>query len=209
MDDQARLERLRKSQRHTHRRVEKSLLRLDAVSRKREAAPSGGDLQPAAAALLQIFAHLGVEGGGERLASSSGDSQGIPDLARQAGGRARLVILEEGWQRKDLGPMIGVLGGTEAPDEGRVVALIHDGRRYRYTDHASGEQGTVDNDLADRIRSSAYSIYPPLPEQPERLWPLLRFMWPEVRRDLGPILVAGALIALLGALIPLATARGE
>jgi len=205
MDDQARLERLQDSQRHTRQRVDKSLLRLDAVSRRRRAVPSAGDLEPTAAALQQLFAHLGVKGSAERLAAA-GERLGIPDLARQAGGRARLVILEEGWQRQDLGPMIGTLVDGDTPEEGRVVALIHDGRRYRYTDHAGGEQGVVDNALAERIRSSAYTIYAPLPEQPDRLGRLLRFLWPEVRRDLSPILAAGALIALLGAFIPLATA---
>ena len=208
MDDLARLERLRDGQQRTRQRVGKGLARLDAVSRRRQTVSSSADLNPAAAAVHQVFSHFGGDAGTEGLAAVQGEPVSIPDLARMAGGRARQILLEGRWQRRDLGPIIAQLRYPEGtdPGEGSVVALIHDGCRYRYTDHATGRQGVVDDSLAARIHSTAYSLYPPLPARAERLWSLLRFLWPEVRRDLGSILVAGVVIALLGALIPLATA---
>jgi ATP-binding cassette subfamily C protein len=207
-DETARLERLRDSQRQTSQRVQKSLSRLKAVSRKRSSVRTVHDLDSAAAAVQYAFSHLGMDIEAERLAGASGDDLSIPDLARQAGGRARQVILTEGWQRREIGPLVGLLSGAhaDATRDNRVVSLIRKGRYYRYIDHASGEQGMVTDALAARIHANAYSLYPALPEQADRLWPLLCFLWPAVRLDLGSIIVAGGLIALLGAAFPLATA---
>ena len=214
-DDRARLDHLNASQRHTRQQVDKGLLRLDAVGRKQQPLHGTGELEPAAAAVQHAFAQLGLKVDTERLAVTDGERLSIPDLASQAGGRARRVMLNDGWQRGDLGPLVGVLAADACaepgadpgtPDQQRVVSLVWNGHHYHYSDHASGEQGRVTDTLAARLGSSAYSLYAPLPERAQRLPSLLRFLWPEVRRDLGPLIVAGGLIALLGALFPLATA---
>ncbi len=202
-DERVRIEQLKRSEQQTRQRVETSLLRLDTVSRNQHSAHASGHLHPAAAAIQHVFANMGFRVSVEQLAAASHDACSITDLSRQAGGRARQIVLDSGWQRCDLGPLVGVLAGAED----RVVSLIHSGRRYRYTDHASGEQGVVTDALAARFHNTAYTLYAPLPNQASCLWELGRFLWPDTRGDLAAIMTASGTIALLGALFPLATAQ--
>ncbi|MEA1051736.1 NHLP bacteriocin export ABC transporter permease/ATPase subunit [Lamprobacter modestohalophilus] len=206
MDKQDHLARLRESQRHTRLRVRKSLMRLDAVGRERQTVSFSAGLEPASAAVCQVFSHFEDGFSAERLTAVRGESA-IPDLARIAGGRARQILLEERWYKRDLGPIIARFSDSDSsePENGRIVALIHDGRCYRYTDHETGKQGVVNGSVAARIQSIAFSLYPPLPERPEQLRSILRFLWPDVRRDVGFIILAGGIVALMGALTPLAT----
>ncbi len=208
MEDSARLERLQESQRRTRQRVNKSLSRLDAVSRETRPVDAGDTLEPMAAAVRYTLTRMGLAVNPEQWVIESGENLSVPDLTRQAGGRARSILLHEGWHKQDLGPLVGLLAAddAESAQQARFVSLEPEGSGYQYIDHDSGERGMVSDEIAARLQGNAFCLYLPLPEQADRLKSLLKFLWPELRRDLAPILTAGILIALLGAIFPLATA---
>jgi NHLM bacteriocin system ABC transporter ATP-binding protein len=123
-------------------------------------------------------------------------------IALNSGMRTRSVRLEEGWWRRDLGPMIGRRKAGNEP-----VALLPD--RAGYVAAFTGPDGStvvpVTRELSTQLENQADVLYAPLPEKVRGVGGLLRFGQRGNYRDLRRLLLAGALVAGLGLLSPVMT----
>jgi NHLM bacteriocin system ABC transporter ATP-binding protein len=114
--------------------------------------------------------------------------------------RYRQVVLHDGWQREDCGPLLGFCGAERRP-----VALVPSARGgYEVIDPAAGARGPATAVLAE-LDAQAYMFYRPLPAHAERWGALLRFALHGRGRDLRAIFLTGAAATLLGMLVPVAT----
>ncbi|MEM7422527.1 MAG: ATP-binding cassette domain-containing protein, partial [Pseudomonadota bacterium] len=164
-------------------------LRQDPRSVDLDGSPIGRALMDAATALkIDIRTMPTLPAAAETMA--------VPALARIGGLRARKIALEAGWQRRDQGPIIAYTAG-----DGKPIALLWDGTRYR----ADGE-GIGARDV-ERFQHTAFVIHAGLPQEVTGLWSLA---WHIIRvgnqRDAVRASLAAAGIALVGILIPIATA---
>jgi NHLM bacteriocin system ABC transporter ATP-binding protein len=152
-----------------------------------------------AAALHSIGAALGVEVEARALAHASADAQ-VPVLCRRVGLRAREILLEAGWHKRDHGPLL-VRRTDTSEDAPGLDALIRVGRRYRRSD------GTrLDARGAETYEHVAYSVSAPLPADVTGFWGLARFVLLNGSRRDGLVAAFAALImAGIGVLTPLAT----
>ncbi|MEM7021341.1 MAG: ATP-binding cassette domain-containing protein [Pseudomonadota bacterium] len=120
----------------------------------------------------------------------------IPALARIAGYRARKITLEEGWHRRDHGPLLIRRDAENAPLE----ALIWDGRGYTSTNGRVTEAQTFE------YQHSAYTVSAALPYTVTGLWSLAFYvMRAGNRQDATYTALAAAGVALIGILTPLGT----
>ncbi len=209
-EEAARIEQLNSSGQHTSLRVEKSLSRLDDVSKKRRLINKSHTISPTLAAIQHVFTVIGMKVDLEKLISQTSETASIPDIASQAGGRARQIVLDNRWYRSDHGPLVAFRTiknkGKDLQTEEQTVSLVRKEGRYWFTHHGSDETGEVTKKVADSFTQIAYMLYPALPVNASKLKELGLFLLPEVRRDTPAILFAGASIALLGAIFPFVTA---
>jgi NHLM bacteriocin system ABC transporter ATP-binding protein len=126
----------------------------------------------------------------------------VQRIVLNSGMRTRSVRLEEGWWRQDLGPMIGRRKAGNEP-----VALLPDRRGYvaAFTGQDGSNVVPVTRELSAQLDNKADVLYAPLPERVRGVGALLRFGQRGNRRDLGRLLLAGALVAGLGLLVPIMT----
>lgn len=215
-DESERIARIQRSRLESQERVGRGLGRLDAITQGAAGLAGDGALDPASAAVRRVLASAGHQVPPARLIGGETRHASIPDLARMAGGRARELLLDADWHRADIGPLVALRriaqadtetqDGSETVTEEHPISLIRRGRRYQFRDHVTGERGPVTPALARTIQPRAYALYPPLPERADRLSGLMSALRPGSGRDLLALSAAGALLALLGALFPLATA---
>ena len=124
------------------------------------------------------------------------DTMPIPALARIAGYRARKITLEEGWHRRDHGPLLIRRDAENAPLE----ALIWDGRGYTST------EGRVTEAQTFEYQHSAHTVSAALPYTVTGLWSLAFYvMRAGNRQDATYTALAAAGVALIGILTPLGT----
>lgn len=143
-------------------------------------------------ALSTIAKALGVSVASGALARVGADAQ-VPSLCRRAGLRAREVLLEAGWQKRNQGPLL-------ARGSAGLDALIWDGRGYR------GPNGArLNADTAEVYEHVAFTVSAPLPEDVVGFWSLARYVLRSSSRRDGMVAAFAALImAGLGVLMPLA-----
>jgi NHLM bacteriocin system ABC transporter ATP-binding protein len=122
-------------------------------------------------------------------------------IALNSGMRTRTVRLEDGWWRRDLGPMVG----RRTVDK-RPVALLPEAGGYvaaLATDR--DEVAPVTRESARLLENKADVLYAPLPGNVRSARALLRFGQRGNRRDLRQLAVTGLLVAALGLLSPVMT----
>ncbi len=140
---------------------------------------------------------------------STASKDPLGDLARVSGFHARPVTLSPDWWRRPGGePLLGHL-----VDQGNIpIALLPapaglrwGGAAYRLFDE-KGRSRPVDQALARRVSSSAWTIYRTFPDEPQRKRDLVRFSLrlPGLKRELWMMFLMGILAALLGLAIPIA-----
>ncbi len=136
----------------------------------------------------------------DSAAEASGLS-GVAGIARAGRLRMRQTALRGVWWRQDLGPLVGF-----RREDGAPVALLPAGRRrYRAVD-AEGRETTIANARsAAAIAPMAATLYAPFPDRKLTLFDLLRFGLGRSKADIAVILLMGALAALLGMAVPIAT----
>ncbi|MEU6220010.1 NHLP bacteriocin export ABC transporter permease/ATPase subunit [Streptomyces sp. NPDC047022] len=120
-------------------------------------------------------------------------------IALASGVRTRTVRLEDRWWRKDLGPMVGYRKGGDA------VALLPVGRSYLVAE--AGSVTPLDPKVAAELENRATVLYRPLPASVRSVAALLRFGLRNNRRDLLMFSGMGALVALIGLLVPVMTGK--
>lgn len=116
--------------------------------------------------------------------------------------KSRKVILEKGWYRNAIGPMLGTLkegGGAVALIPGRV-------RGYKLVDIATGKKISLNRRTEKLIDSEAVCFYEPLPAKSLKVTDLLKFMVRQLRiSDIVLYLVLMGFSTVLGLLTPLFT----
>jgi ATP-binding cassette subfamily C protein len=86
----------------------------------------------------------------------------LPGIARASRVRIRHVLLREGWQKTDAGPLLGYLGEEKAP-----VALVRDPRgRYEVFDPRERARRPLDAATLARLGPQAVVFYKPFPQRP-------------------------------------------
>ena len=114
----------------------------------------------------------------------------------------RRVLLEEGWERDAVGPMLGTM-----KEDGRVVALIP-GKftGYTYLDIRTGERVRVSKKNEKLFDEEAVCFYKPLPLKSLSMFDLVRFAVGQLSvADIVLYIAMMAISALLGMLSPVFT----
>ncbi|MFI5861071.1 NHLP bacteriocin export ABC transporter permease/ATPase subunit [Streptomyces sp. NPDC051546] len=123
-------------------------------------------------------------------------------IALASGFRTRGIRLEDRWWTRDVGPVLGY------HVTGRPVALLPLGQGYVLVDQ--GRVTLLNAETAGRLRPAAVVLYRPLPAAVRDVPSLLRFgLSPSLGhgRDLARLALTGALVALIGLIIPVMTGK--
>lgn len=198
----AKLRRLAASDAMTAAAVRSGLDRLDSVVRNETDALADA-AGPGARALIAVLQAYGAAARPspdlrERLAGA----HDLDAAAQALGVRLRRIVLGQDWLAHDQGHMVGSL----AEDPTAKVALIRRGRSYVAVDPKTGREARITAATAEKIADVAYVPYPPLPEKVRSLYGLGRFLLPTIRGEIGTIVAIGAVLGVVGALTPMATA---
>jgi NHLM bacteriocin system ABC transporter ATP-binding protein len=122
-------------------------------------------------------------------------------IARASRCRTRRVQLVGNWWKKEHGSLLAY---TEA---GEPVALLQErGDRYVLFDPIRLSRTPVDQALAQTLSEEAYMFYRPLPETIKHTFEVVLFAIRGRVKDTILIVVIGALVSLIGMLVPQATA---
>jgi NHLM bacteriocin system ABC transporter ATP-binding protein len=177
---------------------------------------------PTAFEMLCEDAGLGVRlgpPGGDATAQAE-PAEAIEQLAQQAGLCTRQVLLDAGWWDQAAVPMLArVADRRQRPrDEataddtwGRGWVVLLPGPTGGYRMRAAAEAGKrsvewpVDPALAGRLAPFAYAFHRRFAARPLAAADMLRFALREGGPDLGLLMLAGLVAALVGLLTPLAT----
>ncbi len=155
-----------------------------------------GDLEQADAAARACLAHLGQEPGDVPDGVKDLDER-LEWLCRPTGTMRRIVRLDEGWQTRAFGTMLGRL------DSGESVALLPRGiRGYKLLDPGSGCRVTVTRAVAKHIEPEAVLFYRPLPPRPLEIRDLATFIARVFDRGDYVVVFLAALVATLVGLAP-------
>jgi len=161
-------------------------------------APSGIMLYDAAARicnwmLIPIAPYTDIIGTGNKKIR-------LDDIARISGFVTRSVILEPGWQKKDLGPLLVFYGDNKNP----YALLPKEGTKGYYCWRPdTREQLELDDEVASQTDLRAYMFYKSFPSKPIDLIELLRFSISFMKAsDVFWIFMLILLETLIGILIP-------
>jgi ATP-binding cassette subfamily C protein len=122
--------------------------------------------------------------------------------------RYRRVMLRDEWWNTDNGPLLGFLqAGAEGGAQKPVALLPEKGDHYVLFDPATGNRQRVTPELAAGLSAFAMSFYRVFPPHSLALLDLARFGAFGMNLDLFRLLLAGALIGLLGMATPLVSGR--
>lgn len=141
------------------------------------------------AALAEIAESFGLE---PRADAGSEDWSAVPVRARVAGLRAGKVILDDGWWRDDAGPLL-----LRRLSDGAPHAVIWSMAAYRVAG---------DPVQANDYDNAAWRLYGPLDDDVSSFWGMARNVAGGLKLEIGSIAAAGLGTALLGMLVPLASA---
>ena len=122
----------------------------------------------------------------------------VEAIARSSQFRIRMVVLEDGWWRREYGP---ALAYTIA---GHPVALLVVGNGYVLFDGVTQTRTKVNETVAATLAPEAYQFYRPLPSVINNVLPLLQFGL-GYEKDIASIMVVGIIGTLLGMVVPQAT----
>lgn len=119
----------------------------------------------------------------------------MEEIARASGLHIRPVTLMEGWWRRPLGPLVG------ARLDGLPVALLPNRRGYELLAGEGAKPVPVTAPVAAGLSPSAWTMVEPLPDRPQTVGSLMRFVRTPPAFWLLTLAVA-ALGALLGLAMP-------
>lgn len=123
----------------------------------------------------------------------------LQEIAQTSGFRIREVALEEGWWRREVGPLIGLDAEEDSP-----VALVWHRGHYDRVDPTRGSQSPLDGAWAARLAPTAYMPYASLGPSIASGRRLMRLGLFPARSDLVRLLITSIVLGLLSLLIPIA-----
>jgi NHLM bacteriocin system ABC transporter ATP-binding protein len=198
------LARIERSGEETRLRLARSLRQLEDVDEGRHSAGVSVAWGAAAKAVYRLIGTSLDADAGRAAPLAGGDLDDVPAACRVFGGLCRRIVLSPAWWREDLGLLAGRL--EDGDGRGNVVALRPKARGgYIAVDPETGTEVAVTLDLAKRISPNAFVIVPALPHEAGDFFGLARFLWPSLKPDLPRVLLLGALMSLIGLLVPIAT----
>jgi len=198
--DAERVRRIRAAETRAAASVRAGTDRLDSVVRNDSDWLTGDTPAPVSALLAVLNAHGVVQKVSPELRERLQGAVTLEAAAQALGARLRRVILEDEWIAYDQGHLIGFREGEPR----RVVALIRRRRGYAVVDPAGGGEVMLDSETADEISNAAFAVYPPMPERVDTLIDLGRFLLPVLRGELATVVAVGAVLGLIGVVIPIA-----
>ncbi|NJM71571.1 MAG: NHLP bacteriocin export ABC transporter permease/ATPase subunit [Scytonema sp. RU_4_4] len=125
----------------------------------------------------------------------------VEALARSSQIRTRRVVLEDGWWRKEYGPLLAY-----NQKEQRPVALLPAFRHYILFDPVTQTRTRVDKRVAATLVKEAYQFYRPLPKVIDNALALFHFGIKGYEKDIALVVGTGIIGTLLGMIVPQATA---
>ncbi|MEW6356079.1 MAG: NHLP bacteriocin export ABC transporter permease/ATPase subunit [Planctomycetota bacterium] len=125
----------------------------------------------------------------------------MENLAKASRFRTRKVLLEDGWWRRDAGPMLGYIEEGKRP----VAMLPASPGRYVLHDPSEKSQRRVNARVAATLDPFAYVFYRTFPDQTLTGREMVRFGLFKCGRDIGRIVVMGIAVGLLGLVTPIVT----
>ncbi len=133
------------------------------------------------------------------------DFQGnLDNLSQNYGFRYRQVDFSNSNHQNDHGPLIVFNSKTGEP-----AALLKNSKgKYsltRFSASGRSSQQKLTPALLDSLQQGCYSLYRPLPDKALNWLDLLKFGSLDVKSDIGLLLIASAMVSILGLLIPVAT----
>jgi NHLM bacteriocin system ABC transporter ATP-binding protein len=192
----ATLARRKEEEREETERVFEAL--ADVVEQRGEALAAPGESALAAACRI-AGRPLGIGVVEPALARATSFVARLREVAQASGFRFREVRLDEGWWRRDVGPLVALAGEDERP-----VALVRRRGRYELVDPARGARSVVDGDSAATLSPTAYMPYACLGEGKADGRRLIRLALVPARADLLRLLAASIVLGLLSIATPIA-----
>ena len=122
-------------------------------------------------------------------------------IARSSRIRTRRIILRGAWWQFDSGAILAYTAQDERP----VALLPVAGNHYEIFDPEQKQRIPVNAKTAQMISPVAYVFYRPFPQKMLKSLQILKFVTKGILRDAATILILGAIIAILGMVIPQAT----
>lgn len=180
---------------------DRALNNLTAIFRRKEAEffQEGTALLIAAGAVGKA---MGIE---IRPPARSEDPTRVKDpleaIARSSRIRTRRIILRGAWWQFDSGAILAYTAQDERP----VALLPVAGNHYEIFDPEQKQRLPVNAKTAQMISPVAYVFYRPFPQKMLKSLQILKFVTKGILRDAATILILGAIIAILGMVIPQAT----
>jgi NHLM bacteriocin system ABC transporter ATP-binding protein len=150
-------------------------------------------------------------------------SDAIEELALAAGMRSRRVILDAGWWKHAATPMIArvadrrrvarqdeaTFSASASAGTGWVALLPQRTGGYRmrapYPEEGTVEEWPMSEEVAERLAPFAFTFHPRFVPRALKGRDILAFAFAHGGRDLGLLLTAGFVAALIGLLTPVAT----
>ncbi|AFZ26501.1 NHLM bacteriocin system ABC transporter, ATP-binding protein [Cylindrospermum stagnale PCC 7417] len=123
-------------------------------------------------------------------------------IARASRIRIRRVLLNDQWWKKDCGPLLAYINADNRP----VAVLPVAADKYEIFDPENHARIPISDRTARMLAPSAYMFYRPLPDKYLKVLDFLQFAVHGQIRELIIILLTGVVAALLGMLVPQATA---
>ena len=118
-------------------------------------------------------------------------------LCRPSGTMYHVVQLDEGWEDRAYGVLLGRLGS------GEPIALIPRSLRgYYYFDTQTGRREKLDRRLARQVRGDAIAFYKPMPAKSMGPWDLVKFLRANFDHADCVMAFVSALVATLIGLLP-------
>ncbi|MGK7926379.1 MAG: NHLP bacteriocin export ABC transporter permease/ATPase subunit [Spirulina sp.] len=122
----------------------------------------------------------------------------VAAIARASGFRTRRVTLTPNWWKTDSGSLLGF-----TRSENRPVALLgNQNNRYELFDPVTLKRTLITQQIAEKLASTAYTFYRPLPDKEITFFDLLKFAFRESIPDLIKICWVGVIATLFGMLTP-------
>lgn len=174
---------------------------LGAVLSDRAAQELTGEGDPLLAAMRAVGRSLAVEIVAPPRGASGVVVDPVDAIARASGVRTRKVVLEDGWWRRDAGPLLGRMAG-----DGRPVGLCpRRAGRYELVDPAASEHIRVDAEVAATLEGEATMVYRPLPPHELTRRDVLRYVVFPIAGDLRRLILFGLLAGALSLVPPIVT----
>ena len=180
---------------------DRALSNLTAIFRRKEA-EFFQEGTPLLIAVGAVGRAMGIE---IRPPARSEDPTRVKDpleaIARSSRIRTRRIILRGAWWQFDSGAILAYTAQDERP----VALLPVAGNHYEIFDPEQKQRIPVNAKTAQMISPVAYVFYRPFPQKMLKSLQILKFVTKGILRDAATILILGAIIAILGMVIPQAT----